>query len=70
LGIVYASDGVAAPELKTIIIPAEANVIARYPIAVLKAAPNASLANAFVAYVLSAEGQAILKKWGFGPIAP
>lgn len=70
LGMVYTSDVVAAPELKTIAIPAEANVIARYPIAVLKAAPNAALADEFVAYVLSAEGQAILKEWGFGPVLP
>ena len=35
-GIVYVSDAVSAPELKTIEIPAEDNVVAKYPIAVLK----------------------------------
>jgi len=69
-GIVYISDSVAAPELKTIAIPAEFNVIAKYPIAVLTTAPQPELAAEFVTLVFSADGQAILKKWGFTPIAP
>jgi molybdate transport system substrate-binding protein len=69
-GIVYVTDAIAAPTLKTIVIPANFNVIARYPIAALINAPQPELAAAFVAYVLSADGQAILKKWGFTPIAP
>ncbi|KXK16002.1 MAG: molybdenum ABC transporter, periplasmic molybdate-binding protein [Chloroflexi bacterium OLB14] len=64
-GIVYTSDAVAAPELQTIEIPAELNVIAKYPIAPLVESANADLAQAFIAYVLSDEGQAILQKWGF-----
>jgi molybdate transport system substrate-binding protein len=66
-GIVYASDAIAAPDLKTIEIPAPLNVIARYPIAVLAHAPNRPLAQGFTAFVLSADGQAILHKWGFRP---
>ncbi len=66
-GIVYTSDAVAAPDLKTIEIPTELNVIAKYPIAPLAASANAELAQAFVDYVLSPEGQAILQKWGFAP---
>lgn len=66
-GIVYTSDAVAAPELKTIEIPAELNVIANYPIAKLTQSPNSDLADAFIAYVLSSEGQAVLQKWGFAP---
>ncbi|HLE29379.1 MAG TPA: molybdate ABC transporter substrate-binding protein [Anaerolineales bacterium] len=65
-GIVYTSDAVAAPELKTISIPAEYNVTAAYPIAVLAASPHSALAKAFVEYVLSAEGQGMMGKWGFG----
>jgi molybdate transport system substrate-binding protein len=68
--IVYTSDATAAPELKTIAIPPDANVIAEYPIAVLKAAPSAALARTFVDFVLSPAGQSILKKWGFTPVAP
>ena len=69
-GIVYSSDAIAAPDLKTIIIPPNANVVAKYPIALLKAAPSPALAQGFVDFVLSPEGQSILKKWGFTPIAP
>jgi molybdate transport system substrate-binding protein len=68
-GIVYTSDAVAVPELKTIEIPAELNVIAKYPIAPLSKSANADLATAFINYVLSDEGQAVLQKWGFAPPA-
>ena len=67
-GIVYASDAVAVPELPVFEIPADVNVLAEYPIAVLKDAPNPELARDFVSFVLSPEGQAILRKWGFTPI--
>jgi len=66
-GIVYTSDAVAAPELQTIEIPNELNVIAKYPIAPLTKSANADLAEAFIAYVLSPESDAILQKWGFAP---
>jgi molybdate transport system substrate-binding protein len=69
-GIAYISDAVAAPELKTIEIPGNLNVIARYPITALTNAPQPQLAVDFINYVLSADGQAILKNWGFTPIAP
>lgn len=67
-GIVYTSDAIAAPDLRTIEISADLNVIAKYPIAALGKSDNRDLATAFIAYVLSPEGQAILKKWGFGPV--
>jgi molybdate transport system substrate-binding protein len=66
-GIVYTSDAVAAPGLKTIEIPAELNVIAQYPIATLTKSANADLATAFIEYVLSPNGQSVLQKWGFAP---
>ena len=66
-GIVYTSDAVAAPELQTLAIPDDLNVIATYPIAPLVNSANPDLATAFVDYVLSADGQAILAKWGFAP---
>jgi len=65
--IVYTSDAVAAPELQSLEIPAEFNVIAEYPIAILTQSPTADLADTFVTYVLSEQGQAILQKWGFAP---
>ena len=67
-GIVYVSDVVAAPELKSIEIPTDLNVIAKYPIAPLIKSENADLAAKFVEFVLSAEGQAVLAKWGFAPV--
>ena len=66
-GIVFASDAVAAPELGTVAIPMEQNVVATYPIAVLTGASNTDLAKAFVEHVLSLRGQAILREWGFLP---
>lgn len=65
-GIVYNSDAVAAPDLQTIEIPIESNVIAKYPIAPLNESANAEISESFITYVLSDEGQAILAKWGFG----
>ena len=69
-GIVYLSDSIAAPELKTIEIPANFNVVAKYPLAALIQAPSPGLAGDFIAYVLSNDGQAVLKKWGFTPVNP
>lgn len=66
-GIVYTSDSVAAPDLNKIDIPVENNVIATYPIAALTQTKNADLAQTFIAYVLSDNGQSVLKKWGFQP---
>jgi molybdate transport system substrate-binding protein len=68
--IVYVSDAIAVPELQQIVIPAEMNVIAEYPIAPLVGSANTELANVFIDYLLSPEGQATLQKWGFTPIAP
>lgn len=65
-GIVYVTDAQAASDLKTIAIPANFNVIAKYPVAILAKSRHADLAAAFVAYLLSPAGQAILSKWGFG----
>ncbi len=66
-GIVYVTDAQAAPDLKSIAIPVNFNVLARYPIAVVASSSHADLAASFVAYVLSPAGQDVLKKWGFAP---
>jgi molybdate transport system substrate-binding protein len=68
-GIVYASDAVAAPDLGTINIPEEYNVIANYPMAIPDSAREAAIAMDYIAYVTSPAGQAILLQWGFGPMA-
>ena len=65
-GVVYTTDAQAAiDQLTTIDIPDQFNVIATYPIAVVKASANPTLAQKFVDLVLSADGQAVLKKYGF-----
>ncbi len=70
-GVVYTTDQqVAADKLSAIPIPDQYNVIATYPIATLKASANPALALKFVDFVLGADGQAVLKKYGFAPLAP
>lgn len=66
-GIVYTTDAATDTTGQTgqLAIPDSLNVIAVYPIAVVKDSPNLSLAQAFVDYVLSPDGQAILTKYGF-----
>ncbi|MGE5261897.1 MAG: molybdate ABC transporter substrate-binding protein [Acidobacteriota bacterium] len=65
-GVVYATDAkVAVDRLSTLTIPDAYNVIATYPIAVLKTSPNSDAAQKFVDFVLSNDGQSVLKKYGF-----
>ncbi len=66
-GVVFVTDAVAAPKLRTLEIPPDMNVISQLNIAPLAEAPHGDGAAAFVAFVTSAEGQAILNKWGFLP---
>jgi molybdate transport system substrate-binding protein len=68
-GIVYTTDVLAAgDQAEGVEIAADVNVTATYPIAVTGEAPNAGGAAAFVAFVLSPAGQAILARYGFaGP---
>jgi molybdate transport system substrate-binding protein len=67
-GIVYRTDAQAAKDkVEVVALPAELNVIAVYPIAVVKAAPQPALAVAWTALVLSPEGQRCLGAAGFLP---
>lgn len=66
--IVYTSDLVASDAVEGVEIPIDQNVVASYPIAVLTDAPNPTAAEAFVAFVLSEEGQQLLADAGF--VAP
>jgi molybdate transport system substrate-binding protein len=70
-GIVYRSDVTPglARYVRTIPIPDEANVVATYPIAPVAHAARPADAQAFVALVLSDEGQRVLTRWGFLPLA-
>jgi molybdate transport system substrate-binding protein len=65
-GIVYVTDASsAAGKVKLIDIPDNFNLIAQYPIATTKSSANATAAQDFVNYVLSADGQSVLAKYGF-----
>ena len=67
-GIVYVSDGKAAADsVDTVAIPDADNATVSYPIASLRTASNAALTQAFVDFVLSDAGQAILEDHGFLP---
>jgi molybdate transport system substrate-binding protein len=69
-GIVYESDisAAAGNDVASVEIPDDVNVIATYPIAIVTGAPNADLAEAFVAFVAGADGQATLEEYGFTPV--
>jgi molybdate transport system substrate-binding protein len=64
-GIVYVTDIQAAgAKVQGVEIPAGQNVVADYPVAILKDSQNAPLAKAFVSYLLGA-GQQTLARYGF-----
>ena len=69
--VVYVSDVAASPPdaIDQIEIPEEYNVIASYPVGLITDAPNRDLGAAFIEFVLSEQGQAILAEWGFEPAA-
>lgn len=65
-GVGYATDARAAgASAEGVDIPDEQNVIADYPIAILRQSPNPELARAFLAYVLGADAQGVLARYGF-----
>jgi molybdate transport system substrate-binding protein len=69
-GIVYITDFNAAKDkLGKMDIPDALNTVAIYPIAPISDSKNADLAKAFVALVLSPDGQAVMAKYGFVPAA-
>jgi molybdate transport system substrate-binding protein len=66
--IVYTTDVAAAASLVTgVVIPDAQNIIATYPIAVVKATANAAAAAAFVTEAVSGLVQKALLKRGFLP---
>jgi molybdate transport system substrate-binding protein len=71
-GLVYRSD-VTPPvsrQVRVFDIPDQFNMIASYPIAVLKSAQNASAGRQFIALLLSNDGQQVLRRHGFLPAVP
>jgi molybdate transport system substrate-binding protein len=67
-GVVYVTDArAAASDVRSIRLPDQALVVAHYSIALVEASLQPEEAEAFVAFVLGAEGQRILGEAGFGP---
>ena len=65
-GIGYVTDArAAAGSADGVEIAEQYNVVAEYPMAVLKQSANANLAYAFLDYILGPEAQAVLVKYGF-----
>ena len=69
-GIVYISDVTprVSKDVQAITIADAHNQVATYPIAVTKEVRNSAAAQAFIGFVLSTEGQAILKAHSFIPL--
>jgi molybdate transport system substrate-binding protein len=65
-GVVYVTDVMAVgSKVKGVTIPASENASTLYPIAALTHSKEPSIAQAFVAYVLSPAGEQVLKAAGF-----
>lgn len=66
-GIVYATDVTATRGAASgVAIPMSSNLVATYPIASISTSRNISTADAWIAFVTSTEGRAILHAYGFG----
>jgi molybdate transport system substrate-binding protein len=68
-GIVYVTDLTqdVVPDVHTVEIPKDVNVVGTYPIAVVSGSEQTALAKAFTDYVLGAAGQKTLRSFGFMP---
>lgn len=68
--VVYTSDVTphVAPELVSFDIPAEFNMVAAYPIALVQGAQNRDGAAAFIAYALAPNGQEVMARWNFATV--
>jgi molybdate transport system substrate-binding protein len=64
--VVYVTDVKAAKgQVAGVAIPVAQNVVATYPVAVVKGAANPATAKAFMSYVTGPAGRATLTKFGF-----
>ena len=70
-GIVYHSDvtPAVARYVRVFEVPDSANVIASYPMALVRGGTAPEAAKAFMELVLSAEGQRVLERHGLMPVA-
>ena len=63
--VVYESDTITAQDTKTVSIPEEYNVEAEFTLATLATSRHSNAADSFFEFVLSQEGQELLKEHGF-----
>lgn len=70
--VVYLSDitPTSAPDLMTIRIPDDLNILVSYPIALVTNGPQPEPGQAFIDMVTGPSGQRILQKWGFTTVGP
>lgn len=64
-GFVYGTDARVQKDKVRIVLTVPTATPIRYPVAAVQQGPNASGAKAFIDFVLSAEGQAVLATYGF-----
>jgi len=65
-GLVYVTDAAGNSEVETVATAGADVVINPYPIVAVQNAPNREVAQAFVEFVLGADGLEVLGKFGFG----
>lgn len=65
-GLVYATDVLGRADVQAVQAAGAEDVVNRYPITALDEAANHEAAEAFVAFVLSSDGRAVLDALGFG----
>ena len=69
LGVVYATDAKAEPKVKVVaVFPESSHAPIVYPAAVVRASKQGAAAKGFLSYLTGRDGQAILKRRGFGPV--
>ena len=65
-GIVYHSEVIASDgQVQGVKIPTEFNIVAEFPIGIIKNSANKKEAQRFIDYLLSPEGQSLLTQYGF-----
>jgi molybdate transport system substrate-binding protein len=69
-GFVYATDAAVQKDKVRIALNVPTATPVRYPIAVTSASAQAQLARRFVDFILSADAQAVLRRYGFTAAAP
>jgi molybdate transport system substrate-binding protein len=65
-GLVYVTDAAAAADVESVATPGADAVVNRYPLVALNDAADPQVAAAFVAFVRSDDGRAVLERYGFG----